>query len=117
MKYFTKEWYDLMQRMNYTCGMKCIPDKEYTDAEIKALYDKKLKKEIAHNRKLHNTPVNMEYLYDLLEPESFDPNHFLFMNEETGQYFHPETPEIAKTFMPCGSNSARNFSTGFSSSE
>ena len=99
MKYFTKEWYDLMQRMNYTCGMKCIPDKEYTDAEIKALYDRKLKKEIAHNRKLHNTPVNMEYLYDLLEPEKFDPNHFLFWNEETGEYFHPETPEIAKAHI------------------
>ena len=99
MKYYTKEWYNLMQCMDYTCGMKCIPDKEYTDADIKALYDKKLKKEIAKNRKMYNTPVPMEWLYELLEPDKFDPNNFLFENEETGEYFHPETPEIAKAHI------------------
>ena len=99
MKYYTKEWYNLMQCMDYTCGMRCIPDKEYTDADIKALYDKKLKKEIEKNRKMYNTPVPMEWLYELLEPDKFDSNNFLFENKETGEFFHPETPEIAKTYI------------------
>lgn len=42
MKYFTKEWYELMQRLHYTVGMQPIADKEYSDEEIAALYDKKI---------------------------------------------------------------------------
>ena len=57
MKFYTKEWYELMQRQNYTSGMKKIPDKIYTDDEIKAFYDKDLKDEIAHDREIHNTPA------------------------------------------------------------
>ena len=34
MKYYTKEWYDLMQKQHYTSGMTVVPDKEYTEDEI-----------------------------------------------------------------------------------
>lgn len=44
MSYYTKAWYDLMQKTNYTFRMKKIPDQDYSEAEIKAFYDKALKK-------------------------------------------------------------------------
>ena len=52
MRYYTKEWYALMQRQNYTSGLKKIPDKVYTDEEIQAFYDKELKAEIARDRRI-----------------------------------------------------------------
>ena len=39
MKYYTKEWYELMQRQHYTSGLHKIPDKTYFDQEIQAFYD------------------------------------------------------------------------------
>ena len=42
MKFYTKEWYELMQCQNYTSGLKKIPDKVYTDDDIQAFYDKDL---------------------------------------------------------------------------
>ena len=45
MKFYTKEWYELMQHQNYTSGLKKIPDKVYTDEEIQAFYDKDLNAE------------------------------------------------------------------------
>ncbi len=99
MKYYTKEWYNLMQKLDYTCGMKKIPDKDYSTEEIKALYEKELKKEVARSRKFHNTPPSFEWMYTLLEPDKFDPDNFLIENQETGELFYPETPEIAKSYI------------------
>ncbi len=53
MKYYTKEWYDLMQRMYYTSGMTVVADRDYTDAEIRALYEYDLEKEIEYDRSIH----------------------------------------------------------------
>ena len=39
MRYYTKDWYELMQNLHYVSGMTVVPDKEYTDAEIRAFYD------------------------------------------------------------------------------
>ncbi len=60
MKYYTKEWYHLMQRMRYTCGMTVVPDKEYTDAEIRAFYENDLAKEIEYDRSIYrgDTPFD-----------------------------------------------------------
>ena len=100
MKFYTKEWYALMQRQNYTSGLKKIPDKVYTDEEIRAFYDKDLKAEIARDRRIHNTPPGPYDWEDaLLAPDRFTPDTFLFENEETGELFHPETPEIARQYL------------------
>ena len=100
MKFYTKEWYELMQRQNYTSGLKKIPDKVYTDEDIQAFYDKDLKAEIARDRKIHNTPPGpYDWEYELLAPDRFTPETFLFENEETGELFHPETPEIARQYL------------------
>ena len=53
MKYYTKEWYDLMQRMYYTSGMTVVADRDYTDAEIRAFYKHDLEKEIENDRSIH----------------------------------------------------------------
>ncbi len=55
MKYYTKEWYQLMQRLHYTSGLTKIPDKIYSEQEIQAFYDHDLQKEITHDRKFYET--------------------------------------------------------------
>ena len=44
MNFYTKEWYELMQRQNYTSRLKKIPDKVYTDEEIKHDHISKIQK-------------------------------------------------------------------------
>ena len=100
MKFYTKEWYELMQHQNYTSGLKKIPNKIYTDEDIRAFYEKDLNAEIARDRKIHNTPPGPYDWEDaLLAPDRFTPDTFLFENEETGELFHPETPEIARYYL------------------
>lgn len=99
MKYYTKEWYELMQRQHYTLGLKKIPDKTYSDQEIQAFYDADLAKEVANDGKIHNIPPNYAWADRLLDPASFQPYNFLFENEETGELFHPETLEIARQYI------------------
>jgi len=108
MKFYTKEWYALMQRQNYTSGLKKIPDKAYTDEDIQAFYDKDLKAEIDRDRRIHNTPPGpYDWEDELLQPDRFSPDTFLFENEETGELFHPETPEIARHYLEQGHRQAQ----------
>jgi len=95
MKYYTKEWYILMQKQHYTSGLTVIPDKEYADAEIKAFFNHDLQAEIENDRRIHDTPPSIDWAEKLLAPERFRPDIFLFETED-GELFHPETPEIAK---------------------
>ena len=53
MRYYTKEWYELMQGLHYVSGMIVVPDKEYTDAEIQAFYDADLAEEIERDRSIY----------------------------------------------------------------
>ena len=99
MKYFTKEWYELMQKQDYTSGFQKIPDKIYSDEEIQAFYDADLAAEVTHDEELYNTPSDYEIFEELLEPDRFDPQIFLFTNEETGEAFHPETLEMARQYI------------------
>ena len=99
MKYYTKEWYELMQRQHYTSGLHKIPDKTYSDQEIQAFYDADLAAEVAHDEMLYNTPPNYDLYESLLAPARFQPHIFLFVNEETGEAFHPETAEIARKYI------------------
>ena len=98
MKYYTKEWYALMQKQHYTSGLTVIPDKEYTDAEIKAFFDHDLQAEIENDRRIHDTPPSIDWAEELLTPERFRPDIFLFETED-GELFHPETPKIAREYL------------------
>lgn len=53
MKYYTKEWYDLMQKQHYTSGMTVVPDKEYTEDEIRAFYEHDLAEEVEYSRSIY----------------------------------------------------------------
>lgn len=99
MKYFTKEWYGLAQRMHYTSGVTVIPDKIYSDKEIQTFYDSDLAEMIEDDRRIYNTPPDYSWADCLLEPDNFTPDSFLFENVETGELFHPETPEIARQYI------------------
>ncbi|MDE7164314.1 MAG: DUF4085 domain-containing protein [Clostridiales bacterium] len=72
MKYFTKEWYNLMQQLHYTLCMRSVADKDYTDAEIEALYKRKLAASIKHDRLAYNEPPSRtEINFDDLDVEDF----------------------------------------------
>ena len=51
MKYYTKEWYCLMQKLNLATDMQAVPDKTYTDEEIKAFYEKDMAEFVENNTK------------------------------------------------------------------
>ena len=69
MKYFTKEWYELVQRMYSTTGLKIIPDKNYSDKEIQAFYDSDLAEYIERDRRNYNTTPD----YSRPDRLPFDP--------------------------------------------
>ncbi len=56
MRYYTKEWYNSLRGQFFTSGLKVIPDKKYSNKEIKQFYEEALQKEVEHDRKLHDTP-------------------------------------------------------------
>lgn len=92
MKYFTKEWYKLMQCLDYTICMKPIADKEYSDEEIAALYDKKLKAEIARDRRQYNEPpqfIEMDF-------DNAELDDFAYYDETTGTMKYPKSIEEVK---------------------
>jgi hypothetical protein len=92
MRFYTKEWYALMQGMEL--DFKKIPDGNYTDAEIEALYQKQLKKEIASDRRSYNSEPFFLPLDELLTEENFDPENWLLVeDEETGAVSHPESAQ------------------------
>lgn len=89
MKYFTKEWYGLMQRLHDTVAMKPIAEKEYTDEEIAALYEKRLKAEIARDRRQYNEPpccLPIDF-------DDFELDDFVLIDEETGTAKRPASIE------------------------
>lgn len=99
MKFYTKEWYELMQKQSYISGFRKIPDKVYSNKEIKDFYQKALREEIARDRKLYNTPPSYEWTEELLSSENFNPENFLFVDEESKEMFHPQSIEMAKEYI------------------
>lgn len=72
MKYYTKEWYNLAQNLDYVLCMKPIADKAYTDGEIQTLYRKELKAEIRRDRAGYDEPPSrMEIDFDDFDLDDF----------------------------------------------
>lgn len=99
MRFYTKAWYALMQRQHDLIGFRKIPDKVYSDKEIRAFYEHDLKAAVAAERRRYNTPPDSTWYEELLQEERFDPQDFLLTDPETGVHFHPETPEIARRWL------------------
>ena len=97
MRFYTKEWYELMQHMDCASGLKRIPDRAYTDAEIRALYEKKKRAFIAAERRDYDTPPAFPDVSELLEGD-FDPEVW-FIGDETGELRHPTGPEEAREWL------------------
>jgi hypothetical protein len=91
MRFFTKEWYNLMQGIEIN-DFKKIPDGNYTDAQIDALYQKALKKEIASERRCYNSEPFFLPFDELLTEENFDPEDWIrVIDEEKGIVKHSES--------------------------
>ena len=98
MRFYTKEWNGLVQHQDDTMCMKRIPDKDYSDKEIRALFEKKRRAEIARDRREHNRPPFFLDLSEQLTPENFDPEAWLVFpeNEEPR---HPISAEEVRLQM------------------
>lgn len=99
MRFYTKEWYELMQHQDDLSGIQKIPDRNYSEQDIKAFYQQDLETEVAQERERYNTPPIWDWQEELLDPERFSPENFLFEEEGTGALFHPQTPEMARTCL------------------
>ena len=89
MRYYTKEWFDLMQRAGQTAGLRKVPDKKYTKKDIDALYEKTLRRETAAEKKAYNTPPDLSYLLEILDEHGFNADDWVIHDPETGR---PRTP-------------------------
>lgn len=81
MQYYTKDWYNLMQRQHYTSNLTPVPDRIYTDKDIQSFYQQDLDAFLESERACHDDPPSIRRADDLLMPETFDPESFLFTNE------------------------------------
>ena len=93
MKYFTKEWYELMQNIHYTEGFEILEDKEFTDQDIKMLYDKKMNEWINEEKEAYEEKPDYSDLYDALESKEFNPVDWLFVDENKKEVIEPSTKE------------------------
>lgn len=93
MKYFTKEWYELMQNMHYTEGFEPIEYKEFTDEDIKMLYDIKLREWIEEEKKAYEDKPDYSDIYEMLENKEFNPSEWLFVDEKNKQVIEPATKQ------------------------
>ena len=98
MKYYTKDWYNLMQKCDYTLAMKKIPDKAYSEDEIKTFYNKALKKEIALRREGYNDQPDYTALFDMLDENDFDPIDWVLIDESKGIGRFPQSKEEVRAF-------------------
>ena len=99
MKYYTKEWYNSTGKRFYTSGLEIIPDKIYSDKEIKQFYKNALQAEVERDRELYNTPPSFYHNEELLTPENFKPENYLIVDEQTGKCTHPKTLEELKVVL------------------
>lgn len=60
MKYFTKEWYDLMQSFHASSLYEPIPDRPYSDEEIQNMIEERLKQELEEDREGFDTPPQFD---------------------------------------------------------
>ena len=94
MRFYTKDWYDLMQHQDYTTCVRQIPDKVYTEAEIRSLFRERLASEIQRDRLDYDTPPCFPDLADQLRPEHWNPEDWLiFPAGEDLPPRHPTSPE------------------------
>ncbi len=94
MRFYTKDWYLLMQRQDYISCAAEISDKDYSEKEIRGFYRERLAEEIAQDRREYDTPPCFPDLSQQLQPEHWNPEDWLvFPDGENQPPRHPATPE------------------------
>ena len=99
MRYYTKEWFDLMQRAGQTAGLRKVPDKKYTKKDIDALYEKILRRETAAEKKAYNTAPDLSYLLEILDEHGFNADDWVIHDPETGRPRTPSSIEEVKAVI------------------
>lgn len=62
MKYYTKQWYRLLQSTDLELDQfEIIPDQEYTEAEVEKLYEQRLQEEIEEERRIYDQEPVLSY--------------------------------------------------------
>lgn len=105
MRYYTKEWYKLLQSIGTVDLFEPVIDKEYSDSEIEALYQDMLEKHVQEERDSYDEPPMFdldEWMEDFPE-EEFDPDDYLISDfDEDGEeinFRNPETYEELKQYQ------------------
>ena len=94
MKYFNKEWYELMQKQFMTDEITQIPDKQYSYEEIEKMYNKELKKEIERACEEYNTAPDYSFLEELIKGKTkFNSEDWIFVDEDTDTVVVPTSKE------------------------
>ena len=98
MRFYTKEWYTLMDSFGNVDMFEPVLDKEYTDAEIEALYQDMEDKYVQEERDAYDEPPYIPVDDDeLADPDDFDPEDYLIgIIDEEGEevdLHHPESYE------------------------
>ncbi len=93
MKYFTKDWFELMQNVHYTQGFELIEDKEFTEQDIKMLYNKKLNEWIQDEKEVYDSELDYTDYYEIVEKKEFNPKDWLFVDEKARQVLEPKNKQ------------------------
>ena len=103
MKYYNKEWYELMQNIDYsTDNIRELQNKKYSDKEIKEIYNEELEKEINIAYEEFNTPPDFsEILEEIMEDDYiFNEEDWVIADEESGNIRKAESKdEIVKSLL------------------
>lgn len=98
MRFYTKEWYNMMQVWGLGDNFKKIPDGDYSDDDIQKLYDKALRKRIAEERKFYNIPPEL-FIPESLDEETFDPEEWLIIGEDESVYIPDDPQEVRDNIL------------------
>lgn len=96
MRYYTKEWYELMQALGTSEMFEPIIEKEYSDEEFEQLYCEMLEKHIQEERDLYDEPpvFDLDEWKEEFPREEFDPEYFLIGEiDEDGEEYDLRNPE------------------------
>lgn len=84
MKYYTKEWYHLMQNLNYVTDMKSVPDQEYTEEDIRKFYEEDLAAHVETNTKFYAMVKKSFDLADIIQ--TFEDSYRIRCEQELKRY-------------------------------
>ena len=100
MRYYTKEWYTLMQEIGTVDLFEPVLDKEYTDEEIEELYQDMMEKHVQEEHDLYDEPPFVITEEDEIDPEDFDPeDYFVGIIDEDGEEVELRHPDSLEEFL------------------